>query len=76
LFCKILKTFSFSPSEIFKALISYLIFLGGLGHLLAKCHVSPQLKHLSFEKYFSNLDSLFFLGFLNFLEKLFVVEVY
>jgi hypothetical protein len=65
----------FSSSKIFKALISCLIFLGGLWHLSAKCPVSPQLKHYPFEKYFSNLDSsFFFLLFLKFLGKFFEVE--
>jgi hypothetical protein len=49
--------------------------LGALGHLSAKCPVSPQLKHFLFQKYFSNLDSgFFFIFFLNFLEKFFEVE--
>jgi hypothetical protein len=74
LFCKILKIFSFSLSLIFKALISCLIFLGGFGHLSAKCPDYPQLKHFSCEKYLSNLDSFFVLGFLNFLGEFFEVE--
>jgi hypothetical protein len=48
--------------------------LGALGHLSAKCPDSPQLKHLPFEKYFSNLDTFFFFDFLNFLGKLFEVK--
>jgi hypothetical protein len=47
---------------MFQALSSFLIFLGGFGHLLAKCPDSPQLKHFLFEKYLSNLE-VFVLGF-------------
>jgi hypothetical protein len=54
--------FSFSLSLMFKALSSFLIFLGDLGHLSSKCPDPPQLKHFPFEKYFSNLE-FFVLGF-------------
>ena len=48
---------------MFKALRSFLIFLGGLGHLSAKCLDSLQLKHFPSKKYLSNLE-FFVLGFL------------
>jgi hypothetical protein len=36
---------------MFSALISCLMFLGGFGHLSAKCHDFSQLKHFPLEKY-------------------------
>jgi hypothetical protein len=56
------KNVSFSLSSMFRALISCLIYLGGIGHLLAKCLDFSQLKHFSLEKYLANLE-VFFLHF-------------